>query len=125
MRSVLLPLLFFACHPKEPVDLGAPCSSTGDEACAVGKLAVCADGKWQESQSCTGAKACSRIKGHGSGPAICDEPLVRAGNACGASREVLCGEGRRSRLACQGGRWQVVGTCPNLCTYGANGISCR
>jgi hypothetical protein len=123
---VVFVLVLTACTPNEPVELGTACSSrTKPEACAVGKLALCIDGKWQESQTCTGAKACYRQKGHGSGPAICDEPVVQAGNACGESREILCGPERRSKLACQAGRWQVAGTCPNLCTYTVNGLSCR
>jgi hypothetical protein len=126
MRLALALVLLVACDPKEPVALGTSCSTTGKQACAVGKLAQCTGGKWQESMTCPGPKGCYLFKGgHGSTSPLCDDGLARAGNPCGDARDVYCAEDRRSKLACKNGRWQIAETCAQGCSYDPNGISCR
>ncbi len=115
------------CTPKEPVELGAPCSAAEKvEACAVGKLALCKGGKWQETMACPGSEGCYRKNiGHGSTAAICDDAVARAGNVCSIARQQICSENRRSQLICEGGRWRAQATCPEGCSWGAKGIECR
>ena len=130
MRSVALVLLasifVCACAPTEPVELGAACSSNGQEACAVGKLAQCSGGKWQETLTCTGPAACQRkTMGHGSTVPICDEGLGRVGNVCSSAMHLACSEDRRSQLVCSSGRWTVQKSCPKGCSYPKNQVVCE
>lgn len=130
MRSVVLALLLSmiacACNPQEPVQLGASCSRNGQEACAVGKLALCSGGKWQEELTCTGPAACQRkTMGHGSSVPICDEGLAREGNACTAVMQLACSEDRRWQMVCSSGRWRAQKRCANGCSYPKNQVVCE
>jgi hypothetical protein len=126
MRLALALVLLVACDPKEPVALGSSCSTTGKEACAVGKLAQCSGGKWQETLICTGPAACQRKTfGHGMTAPICDEGLGRVGNVCSSIMQLACSEDRHAQLVCSSGRWTVQKTCPNGCSYPKNQVTCQ
>lgn len=130
MRWALLLLSFsvvaFACNPQEPVQLGSACSTNGKDACAVGKLAMCRGGKWQETLTCTGPTACQRKNiGHGMSAPICDEGLASEGNVCSEVMQIACSLDRRSQMICSGGRWRVQKGCPNGCSYPKNQVTCQ
>lgn len=127
MRSVFVVfgLLLFACTPKEPVEIGASCSAAEKiEACAVGKVALCVGGKWQETVSCP--QGCTRKTiGHGSTAAVCGETFARVGNVCSTWKSRICSEDRNSQLVCEGGRWKMEKACSTSCTYSNSGIACQ
>jgi len=127
MRSALACLLLLACTPKEPVDLGGPCSGTDKmEACAVGKLAVCSGGKWAEMYSCPSPTACKRQSvGHGRTAPICDDARGRVGNVCNSWGQKICSEDGHAQLACEKGRWRQEKACPTGCSWPKTGISCQ
>jgi hypothetical protein len=123
--AIVVSFLLAGCTPKEPVEIGAPCSVADKvEACAVGKLAVCSGGKWQETMTCPGG--CSRKTiGHGSTAAICDDAVARAGKLCNTWHQRICSEDRHTQLVCEGGRWHGEASCAEGCSWGSKGIECR
>jgi hypothetical protein len=129
MRIVIASALVLVggCTPKEPVEIGASCSSVEKiEACAKGKLALCIGGKWQETMVCPGPQGCYRKRGgHGSTTALCDEAVAHAGSVCAGARQQLCSEDGRSQLVCEGGRWRVQAECAGGCSWDSNGVACR
>ena len=127
LAPALFVLSLWACTPKEPVEIGASCGGADKiEACAVGKLALCSGGKWQESMSCPGPNACTRkAGGHGGSAPICDDARGRAGNVCNKGGDDICSEEGHARLRCTGGRWQSQGTCPKRCGWNQSGIVCE
>lgn len=129
MRSAFAVLLlaFTACTPKEPVEIGSACSSSQKiEACAVGKLARCVGGTWQETTTCAGPKGCYRKAiGHGSTAAICDDARGRPGNVCEPRKQRICSEDGHAQLTCEGGRWRDEKTCARGCGWNADGIDCQ
>jgi len=68
-----------SCTPKEPVEIGAACSQSDQQACAVGKGALCRDGKWQAYATCTGPKGCYRFNVRNGTATFCEGGRARAG----------------------------------------------
>jgi hypothetical protein len=113
-----------ACTPKEPVEVGASCSSVQKtEACAIGNKAVlCRGGTWPEWATCRGPTGCTRyFVGHGSTAIHCDGAHGRAGGLCRDERMVRCSEDGASRLVCHGGRWSVQAPCAGGCSEEGRG----
>ena len=126
MRSVFAAVvLLAACTPNEPVTIGASCSATEKiEACAVGKVAVCVGGKWEESLVCPDGCVRKAI-GHGSTAPICENAVANADMICTTGGSRICSADGHAQLVCQGRRWKTEKPCPTRCAYPKTGIICE
>jgi hypothetical protein len=115
-RSIVIAfvLALVACPSDPPAQIGAPCPDAERRAC-VGNQEVVCRGSWQVSMSCTGPKACKRVKlPRNSVPfTFCDFARARVGMPCSRDYEtaVRCSEDGKSRLVCRGGAWQTSAPC--------------
>lgn len=123
--AFIVVLSFAACAPKEPVDLGGQCPSESQEACAVGKLAVCNRGKWTETMTCTGPRACYRMPTRTGSAPVCDEGRGRVGTACKPWGQIICGEDNHAQLVCEKGLWRMKANCPKACGWNESGNFCE
>ncbi|MDB4938907.1 MAG: hypothetical protein JWP87_5879 [Labilithrix sp.] len=125
LLGLVLCVTIGACDPKEPVAVGASCSSLGKtEACAVGKAVLCSGGTWHEWASCRGPTGCTRYNvGHGSTAINCDGAQARAGGICPPRFHgmVRCSEDGLARLVCQAGAWKLQGACAGGCSEKRSG----
>jgi hypothetical protein len=80
-------------------DVGAPCVTEGDTACASdgSALLACAHGVMSETSRCRGAKACAVL----AGTPTCDRTTAQAGDRCDAEGEAACTPNREAIVECR------------------------
>jgi hypothetical protein len=80
-------------------DVGAPCITEGDTACASdgAALLACVHGVMSETSRCRGAKGCAVL----AGTPTCDRTTAEAGDRCDAEGEAACAPNREAIVECR------------------------